>query len=267
MDPWPLPAIALVAVLAMMTLVWVASLVRRDASLVDIFWGLGFVVAGGIYFGMGEGETPRGALVFALVTLWALRLSLYILWRNWGRGEDYRYREMRERRPATFAVWSLFVIFWFQGLLQWAISMPLLQAQRPEPASLGWLDALGLVLFAVGFTFEAGGDWQLARFKAEPANAGKVMDRGFWRYTRHPNYFGDAVVWWGFFCFAAATPGGWWTIFSPVLMTVLLMRVSGVTLLEKKLQETKPAYRHYAERTNAFFPWPPRRGSDEEREP
>ena len=209
---------------------------------------------------------PITTLVLALVTVWALRLSLYILWRNRGHGEDYRYREMRERRPGTFAVWSLFAVFWFQGLLQWTISMPLYQAQRPEPVSLGLLDALGLLLFVVGFAFEAGGDWQLARFKADPANRGRVMDRGFWRYTRHPNYFGDAVVWWSFFCFAAATPGGWWTVFSPVLMTILLMRVSGVTLLEKKLQETKPTYRHYAEKTSAFFPWPPRRGSDEERE-
>jgi len=265
MDSWPLPATALVAVLAMTTLAWGGSLVKRDASIVDIFWGLGFVVAGGIYFGMSDGETSRGALVLALLTLWALRLSLYILWRNWGHGEDYRYREMRERRPGPFAVWSLFVVFWFQGLLLWAISMPLYQAQRPEPVSLGLLDALGLALFGVGFAFEAGGDWQLARFKADPANRGQVMDRGFWRYTRHPNYFGDAVVWWGFFCFAAATPGGWWTIFSPVLMTILLLRVSGVTLLEKKLQETKPAYRRYAEETSAFFPWPPRPGSGAER--
>jgi steroid 5-alpha reductase family enzyme len=263
MDSWSAPGIALVAVLAMMTVVWVASLVKRDASIVDVFWGLGFAVAGWIYLRAGDGGTVRGALVTGLVTLWALRLSGYILWRNWGHGEDYRYQEMRERHRAIFPLWSLLVIFWFQGLLLWAVSMPLYQAQHPEPNALGRLDALGLVLFAVGFAFEAGGDWQLARFKADPANRGQVMDRGFWRYTRHPNYFGDAVVWWSFFCFAAATPGGWWTVFSPVLMTGLLMRVSGVTLLEKKLHETKPAYRRYAEETSAFFPWPPRRRSGE----
>ena len=265
MDSWPLAAIALVAALAMMTLVWVASLLRRDASIVDVFWGLGFLLAGWVYFLGAEERTLRGTLVLGLTALWALRLSLYILWRNWGQGEDYRYRDMRERHLGTFAVWSLFAIFWFQGLLLWAISMPLFQAQHPGPISLTLLDALGLVLFAVGFAFEAGGDWQLARFKADPANQGRVMDRGFWRFTRHPNYFGDAVVWWGFFCFAAATPGGWWTVFSPVLMTVLLMRVSGVALLEKKLRETKPAYRRYVEETSAFFPWPPRRGRDEGR--
>jgi steroid 5-alpha reductase family enzyme len=259
MDAWPVPATGLVAVLALMTLVWLASLVKRDASIVDVFWGFGFAVAGWIYFSLSPGQTLRGGLVTALVTVWALRLSLYILWRNWGHGEDYRYQEMRERRRSSFPLWSLFFVFWLQGLLLWVISLPLYRAQTPEPVSLQRLDVLGLVLFGVGFAFEAGGDWQLARFKADPANRGRVMDQGFWRYTRHPNYFGDAVVWWSFFCFAAATPGGWWTVLSPILMTVLLVRVSGVTLLEKKLHETRPAYRRYADETSAFFPWPPRR--------
>jgi steroid 5-alpha reductase family enzyme len=261
MTPWPLLAIALVAALGMMTLVWVASLVKRDVSIIDIFWGLGFVLTGWIYFLATEVHATRGFLVVGLVTLWGLRLSLHILWRSRGKGEDYRYREMRERNPKTFPVRSLFTVFWLQALLLWAISTPLYQAQRhPEPASLPPLDVLGIALFVLGFVFEAGGDWQLARFKRDPANQGKVMDRGFWRYTRHPNYFGDAVVWWGFFCFAVASPGGWWTVYSPILMTLLLMRVSGVTLLEKRLEQTKPAYRDYAERTNAFFPWFPADG-------
>jgi steroid 5-alpha reductase family enzyme len=264
MGSWPVPATALVAALGMMTLVWVASLVKRDASIVDVFWSLGFVALGWIYFLAAEVHAPRGFLVVGLVTLWGLRLSLHILWRNWGHGEDYRYREMRERNPGTFPARSLFTVFWLQALLFWAISTPLYQAQRrPEPAALTLLDVLGLALFVVGFVFEAGGDWQLARFKGDPTNKGKVMNRGLWRYTRHPNYFGDALVWWGFFCFAAATPGGWWTAYSPILMTLLLMRVSGVTLLEKRLQETKPAYREYAERTNAFFPWFPADGPPE----
>jgi steroid 5-alpha reductase family enzyme len=256
MGSWSVPAVALAVALGLMTLVWVASLVKRDASIVDVFWGLGFVALGWIYFVTAEGRGSRGPIVAGLVTLWGLRLSLHILWRNRGKGEDYRYREMRDRSAGSFPLRSLLTVFWFQALLLWAISMPLHQAQR-GPASLAPLDLLGLALFAVGFTFEAGGDWQLARFKRDPENTGQVMDRGLWRYTRHPNYFGDAIVWWAFFCFAAAT-GGWWTVYSPALMTLLLMRVSGVALLEKRLEATKPAYRTYAERTNAFFPWFPR---------
>jgi len=258
MTGWSPIWIALAVVLVMMTLVWLASLLKRDASIVDVFWGLGFVVVGGVYLLAADERSPRGLLVLGLVSLWGARLSLHILGRNWGKGEDYRYREMRERSAGAFPVRSLFTVFWLQGLLLWAISAPLFQVQRrPQPASLGWLDVLGLALFAVGFVFEAGGDWQLRRFRRDPAHAGQVMDRGLWRYTRHPNYFGDAVVWWSFFCFAAATPGGAWTIFSPILMTLLLLRVSGVTLLEKRLQQTKPAYREYARRTNAFLPWFP----------
>ncbi|UCC75211.1 MAG: DUF1295 domain-containing protein [Gemmatimonadota bacterium] len=244
----------------MMTVVWVLSLFKRNTSIVDVFWGLGFALLAWLYFFASEAATPRKLLVVTLVTLWGLRLSLYILWRNWGQGEDYRYREMRERNPETFALRSLFTVFWLQAALLWVIAMPLLQAERSAmPNRLTWLDVLGAVVFAVGFLFEAGADWQLARFKANSANAGKLLDRGIWRYTRHPNYFGDAMVWWGFFLFAAATPTGLWTIFSPLLMTILLMRVSGVTLLEKKLSTAKPGYREYVERTNAFFPWFPRR--------
>ncbi|UCC84703.1 MAG: DUF1295 domain-containing protein [Gemmatimonadota bacterium] len=251
---------ALAAAVATMSVVWVLSLVKRDAGIIDVFWGLGFVLVTWLYFLMTEGATPRRYVVLAAVTVWGLRLSLYILKRNWGQAEDYRYREMRERNPGSFPWRSLFTVFWLQAFLLWAISMPLLQAQRSAtPAGLTWIDALGVLVFAIGLTFEAGGDWQLWRFKRDPANAGKVLDRGFWRYTRHPNYFGDAMVWWGFFLFAAATPGSLWTIYSPVVMTVLLMRVSGVALLEKRLAEVKPGYRDYVERTNAFFPWFPKR--------
>jgi steroid 5-alpha reductase family enzyme len=137
--------------------------------------------------------------------------------------------------------------------------MPLLQVQASrQPMGWTWLDLLGLGLFVVGFFFEAVGDYQLARFKADPANKGKVMDRGLWRYTRHPNYFGDATLWWGFGCFALATLGSLWTLISPVLMTGLIIKVSGVALLEEGLQQTKPQYRDYIRRTSAFFPRPPR---------
>jgi steroid 5-alpha reductase family enzyme len=251
---------SLAAALGLMTLAWVISLAKKDASIIDIFWSLGFVMLAWLYLILAAGGTPRTSLVVALVTLWGVRLSAYILWRNWGKGEDYRYQEMRARNPKTFPWRSLVTVFWLQGALLWVISMPLLRAEVSQsPETLTWLDGLGGLVFAIGFFFEAVGDWQLARFKKDPANQGRVLDRGLWRYTRHPNYFGDSMVWWGLFLIAAATPGSLWTVYSPLLMTFLLMRVSGVALLEQRLRDVKPAYRDYVERTNAFFPWIPRR--------
>lgn len=256
----------LAAAIGLMTLVWLVSLPKRDVSIIDIFWGLGFVLVGWFYyfFGAPEGAGDRGVrglLVPVLVTLWGTRLAIYIGWRNHGKGEDYRYVAMRKRWGSKFPAASLVIVFWLQALLLWLIAMPLFKVQRATPSSLGWLDALGLFLFVVGFFFETVGDYQMARFKADPENRGKVLDHGLWRYTRHPNYFGDATVWWGLACFAFATPGSAWTVFSPVLMTFLLLRVSGVALLEKGLSRTKPAYADYVHRTSAFFPWPPKRPS------
>lgn len=249
--------------LGMMTLVWIVSLWKRDASIIDIFWGSGFALLTWYYLISVGQPTTRAYLVAALVTLWGGRLSLYILWRNWGEDEDYRYQEMRARDPKTFPWRSLFTIFWLQATLLWAISIPLLRAViAASPETLTLLDGFGALVFAVGFAFETVGDWQLARFKREPRNKGKVFDRGLWRFTRHPNYFGDAAVWWGLFLIAAATPGSFWTIYSPAVMTFLLMRVSGVSLLEQRLREAKPAYRDYVERTSAFFPWFPKSDGD-----
>jgi steroid 5-alpha reductase family enzyme len=246
--------------LGMMFLVWIGSLLRKDASIIDSFWGLGFVVLAWLYCFVSEADTPRLPLVVALVTAWGVRLSSYLFRRNRGKGEDYRYREMRERHPVTFALRSLLTVFFLQAAVLWLVSFPLLQALRaPQPARITLLDVLGVLVLAVGLFFEATGDWQLSRFRSDPANRGKVLDRGLWRYTRHPNYFGDALVWWGFFLIALATPRSAWTLASPVLMTFLLMKVSGVALLEKKLGETKPEYRDYVRRTSAFFPWPPAR--------
>jgi steroid 5-alpha reductase family enzyme len=244
-----------------MTALWLVSLRRRDASVVDPFWGTGFVVVVWIYVATaGAGTGRRSLLLPALVTLWGLRLSLHLLRRNRAEGEDYRYAAMREHWGRRFPWVSLFTVFLFQGLLLWALSVPLLLAIRsPEPPAWTPLDLAGLLLFLTGFLFEALADHQLARFRSDPSNRGEVLRSGLWRYTRHPNYFGDALVWWGYFGFALATPGSWWSVYSPLLMTVLLMRVSGVALLEKRLQEVKPAYRDYAERTSAFFPWAPRR--------
>lgn len=246
-------------ILILMTALWLLSLVLRDSSIVDIFWGTGFIISGWVYFALTpQGNPARKWLLMALVTIWGLRLSLYILWRNRGKGEDYRYRQWREKRGSSWWWFSYLQVFLLQGFLMWVISIPLLAAQfNPQAARPGWLDWLAVLAWGIGFFFEAVGDWQLARFKADPENKGKVLDRGVWRYTRHPNYFGDAAQWWGFYLFTVPA-GGWWTIYSPIIMTYLLLRVSGVAMLEKSLKETKPQYREYIESTSAFIPWFPK---------
>jgi steroid 5-alpha reductase family enzyme len=218
------------------------------------------MLANGVAFVLApEGFPARKWLVTALVCVWALRLAIYIFWRNHGKGEDFRYRAWREENPETWWWRSFFKVFMLQGLMLGLIAMPLLAAQfRGTPAQLVWFDYLGAGIWLIGFCFEAVGDAQMLRFKSNPANRGKLMSAGLWRYTRHPNYFGEAVLWWGFFLFAAAT-GAYWTIVSPILITALLLKVSGVTMLEKTLQNTKPGYREYQESTNAFLPWRPRK--------
>jgi len=247
-------------VLGLMILLWLLSLALRNASIVDIFWGTGFViVAWAAFLFTPDGFLPRKLLLAALVTIWGLRLSIHILRRNWGKPEDFRYAAWRQESGRSWWWFSFFKVFLLQGVLLWIISAPLVAAQfSPAPARLGLLDVLGVLVWAFGFYFEAAGDAQLERFKSNPANKGKLLTTGVWHYTRHPNYFGDAAQWWGYFLIAAGA-GGWWTVFSPVLMTLLLVRVSGVALLEKTLIETKPGYREYAQTTSAFVPWFPRR--------
>ena len=256
---WPANYLAGLGLIVLgMLLLWLLSLRLRNAAIVDIFWGSGFGLLAWLYFALSAGFLPRKLLVATLVTIWGVRLSVHIWRRNHGRPEDFRYRAWRVQWAGNFAWRSLLQVFMLQGALMWLISAPLLLAQTATaPAALGLLDGLGTLLWLAGFIFEAGGDWQLARFKANPDNAGRIMDSGLWRYTRHPNYFGDALLWWGLYLLAAANPTGVWALGSPLLMTVLLIRVSGVTLLEKSLGQ-RPKYREYITRTPAFFPWRPR---------
>lgn len=252
---------AVAAVALLMVSTWIVATIRRDVSVVDIVWGLGFAVVAVCSLVVGDGAAARRVLLAVLVGVWGLRLAGYLAWRNLGHGEDRRYRKMRDARGPWFWLISLATVFGLQGLLMVVVALPVqLSASAEDPRRLGPLAAVGAGLWLVGLVFEAGGDLQLARFKADPVNEGKVMDRGFWRYTRHPNYFGDVCVWWGIFLVAAETAPGRWGVAGPILMTVFLLRVSGVSLLERDIGERRPAYAAYIERTSAFLPRPPRDG-------
>jgi steroid 5-alpha reductase family enzyme len=250
-------------VLVAVTLVWGLSLLLRDAGIADVFWGTGFAILAVFYAASFDGASSRTALVVGMALVWGMRLSIHIYRRGRGKSEDPRYAAWREAAGDSFWWRSYFTVFLLQGCLMWVISAPLAVAEASAiPSALTFWDLSGLAVWLAGFLFETVGDAQLSAFKADPANRGKVLDTGLWAWTRHPNYFGDALVWWGFFLVSLSVPGGAWTIFSPVLMTFLLVRVSGVSLLEKGLKESKPGYADYVARTSAFFPRPPLRGSD-----
>jgi len=249
--------LALAAVIAFGTAGWIVSLVRRDVSIVDSMWSIMFLIAAVIYAYLGD-IGPRATLVLLLVTVWSLRLAIHITWRNWGEGEDYRYQNIRRNNSPNFALKSFYIVFGLQAVLAWFISLPLLAAVSGE-RPIGILDLLAVVVWIVGFVFESLGDLQLAQFKSDPDNKGKVLQTGLWSVTRHPNYFGDFCVWWGFYLLALSA-GGWWSIASPLLMSFLLLKVSGVAMLEKDIGERRPDYAEYIARTNAFFPGPHRKG-------
>jgi steroid 5-alpha reductase family enzyme len=235
---------------------WAIGVIRRDVSIVDSLWSLFFLLALLVYLAVGGATGPRAWLITAMVAAWALRLSVYITVRNHGKPEDYRYQAIRRNNEPHFWLKSLFIVFLLQGFLAWVIALPALAAVSGQTAP-GPLDFMGLALWLVGMFFEVVGDWQLARFRRSGREPGAVLDTGLWRYTRHPNYFGEATLWWGIYLLALSA-GAWWTVFAPVLMTFLLLRVSGVALLEKDIADRRPAYRDYIRRTNAFFPGRPR---------
>jgi len=253
-------AIHLAIISAAMICVWLISLAMKDASIADVFWGLGFVLLAWLTYFRSQGALPRSLLVAVLVSLWGLRLAAYIGFRKRGQPEDRRYRKWREQYGKNYWWVSLFTVFLLQGFLLWVISLVVqVGLMAAEPQGLRWTDWAGLGLWAAGFVFEATADLQLYRFKSDPVNQGKVMDRGLWATTRHPNYFGECLVWWGLFLITLSTPDSWWTMVSPLTITFLLLKVSGVTLLEKTIVEHRPKYRDYIERTSAFLPWPPKK--------
>jgi len=248
-------ASAAVAVYALVTLVWVASVVRSDVSIIDAFWGPAYLVA----LVAAWRTSPNSAWAvptLVLVGAWAIRLALHLAPRL-GEEEDYRYAAMRERNGPAFRWTSLPRVFWLQGTLVVLFSSPLV-ATVIAPGMPGELAAAGAALAIGGLIFEAIADAQLAAFKRDPDSKGSVMDHGLWRYSRHPNYFGEAVVWWGLGLWSAAALGSPLPLLVSVLMTLLLLRVSGVPLLESHLESTRPGYAEYARRTSAFVPLPPR---------
>ncbi|MEX2323091.1 MAG: DUF1295 domain-containing protein [Acidimicrobiia bacterium] len=248
-----------IVIVASVVLLWLVSLRLRNASIIDLFWGCGFVVIAWVawLFLTGHGGGRR-LLLLVLVTTWGLRLAGYLTWRNSGKGEDFRYRAMRKRWGHRFPLVNLATVFLLQAILMLIVSLPV-QAGMFTGGALGVAGSVGLALWAVGVSFETIGDLQLARFKGDPANRGNVMDRGLWRYTRHPNYFGDFCVWWGIYL-VALTASTRWTVVGPLLMSFLLLRVSGVSLLEKDIGSRRPGYAEYVRRTNAFFPGKPKEG-------
>ena len=252
----PLVGLAgLACLLAAFTLVWLLSLRLRDASIADPFWGPAFLLVAAAYALFAGGAGTRGLVAIGLVGLWALRLGAHLLLRNRRHGEDPRYAAMRARRGDRFPLQSLYVVFWLQAGLVWIVSMPILGAvvsTRP----VGLWDWLGALVALGGLTVEAVADAQLSRFKADPGSKGRVLDTGLWRFSRHPNYFGDAVFWWGLMLVSLGG-GAWWAIVGPLVMTILLLRVSGVTLLEEGLRRSRPGYEEYVRRTSAFVPWFP----------
>ena len=249
----------LFVVVALMSGLWIWSVIRKDVSVVDPWWSMGFlfITAHTLY---SHPASQAKVLLCVLVAIWAFRLWGYLLWRSRGEGEDSRYQAFRKKYGEMYWLISLVQVFGLQGVLMLIISTPLqLAMAKPGPDQVMVNDLLGGLLVLVGLSFEAIGDAQLAQFKSDPDNEGEVMDQGLWRYTRHPNYFGECVLWWGFWLCASDAPYGIISVFSPLLMTFLLLRVSGVTMLEDSLKERKPKYQDYVERTSAFFPMPPKK--------
>jgi len=247
---WAFPVI-----MTLMTLLWIISVMIKNASIVDPVWGLGFIIVSIYYLLMVKGFETRQILVVTLVGIWGLRLSAYLFWRNIGKGEDFRYKQFRKNYGEHRYWWvSFFQVFLLQGVLLWLISAPVLGAIYYSTAnSLNIIDLVAIIVWLIGFAFEAGGDYQLVKFKSRKENKGKILKNGFWKYTRHPNYFGDAAVWWGFGLFAIAS-GAYPTILGSLLMTGLLVKVSGVAMLEKSMKNNKPGYEDYIQKTSAFLP-------------
>lgn len=251
--------VAAVTIFIIMFSTWVISLVVKNASIVDIVWGAGFAITSWVLAVTVEGNSGRQILLAVMVGLWGSRLALYLAKRNIGHGEDWRYKAMRKKAGASFPLRSLVTVFGLQGALMWIVSLPVQFGNGDASPGVGPIAVMGIMVWLVGFAFEVIGDAQLARFKKNPNNAGKVLDTGLWSLTRHPNYFGDALLWWGIGIVGAETGSGVIGFVGPLVMTFFLLRVSGVPMLERSLSKRREGYAEYIARTSAFVPRPPKK--------
>lgn len=244
---------ALTAIAPIALIGWLYSVKKHNVNIVDSLWSMMFLAAATTYLLYNPEISTRNLVIYGLVALWALRLAGHLTMRNWNHAEDHRYQKIRQNNEPNFAFKSIYIVFGLQAVLAWLISMPLFFSLNIA-SSFHWLDMVALPLFMVGFLFQSVADFQLHRFRSNPANQGKVLNTGLWRYSRHPNYFGEFTMWWAFYLMALPT-GGWWTAFGPVIISFLLLKVSGVVMMEKNITERKPNYQAYIDSTHAFFPW------------
>ena len=251
--------IAALTITIVMLTTWVISLMVKNASIVDIVWGLGFAVTSWVLALTIDGDSTRQILLAVMVGVWGVRLGGYLAKRNIGHGEDWRYKAMRKKKGSKFGLISLVTVFGLQGVLMWIVSLPVQFGNADDTPGVGPLAVMGIIVWITGLSFEAVGDMQLARFKKNPDNAGKVMDKGLWSLTRHPNYFGDALLWWGIGLVGAETGSGVIGLVGPLVMTVFLLRVSGVPMLERSLMKRREGYAEYVARTSGFIPRPPKK--------
>jgi len=247
------------AVIAIYMTVWylvARALSRFDVA--DIAWGPGFIISVlTAAVAVSERLNPRAYLVMALVIVWGTRLPLHVYLRNRGKPEDARYRSWRQEWGKNAHIRAFFQIFMLQGLLLLVISLPITSVMMAGSSAFTLLDAAGLFIWAMGFLFEAIGDWQLLRFKKDPAHKGRIIKAGLWRFSRHPNYFGEVTLWWGMYLIALSSGASWPVIIGPLTITFLILKVSGIPMLEKKY-EGNPEFEAYRRQTSAFFPLPPK---------
>lgn len=249
------PDISLLAIIfGFMTFLYIIAHMKQNNSIVDIGWGLGFIIIALTTFFKSSNHQPLHFIITGLIIIWGLRLAIHIYLRNKGKGEDKRYTAMRASWGKWHAIYSFFQVFMLQGFLMLIIAYPIILINSTSPAPLTMLSFIGLSMWFIGFFFESVGDYQLTQFLKNPVNKGRIMRYGLWKYTRHPNYFGELMMWWGIFISTISLPGGLFTIISPLMMTFLLLYVSGIPLLEKPLNEN-PEFQEYKKVTNPLIPW------------